>query len=208
MRNGRKLHAPKFELSIGFILLIALVYLIDEQGILFLAMGAALIHEAAHAAAIYLCGGEIEKIHVGIFGAYMRVCKYPILSYKKELIVAAAGPAIGFLAAYLFSILGRSMQNQELLVLAGLNLILSFFNLIPAYPLDGGRILHLLALILFHERAANILTVILTGASAAAVAGLCIYLNLRFGFQLTLSLFCLFILLAFFKSLFVRSPDG
>ena len=54
---------------------------------------------------------------------------------------AAAGPAAGFAYAFLASFLWRETGQDWLSLSAGLSLLLSIFNLLPAPPLDGGRIL-------------------------------------------------------------------
>ena len=59
----------------------------------------------------------------------------------KKLIIAASGPAVNFMLSMLFVIFNIEMLGitQEILVYS--NLLIGLFNLIPIYPLDGGRIL-------------------------------------------------------------------
>ena len=51
------------------------------------------------------------------------------------------GPAAGLLYAFLASFLWRKTGQDWLSLTAGISLLLSFFNLLPAPPLDGGRLL-------------------------------------------------------------------
>ena len=88
---------------------------------------AALIHEGCHLAALEILGYPPRGMKVGPFGAQMEL---PSIPYGAELAACLAGPA-GSLALLLLA--GRFPR----LALCGL--IHGLFNLLPVYPLDGGR---------------------------------------------------------------------
>ena len=90
---------------------------------------AAAVHEACHWIAVRLCGGQVYRFSAGIFGAEMAVTG---LSPWQELLCALAGPAGGLM------LLGLSHVLPRTALCAGLQ---SFYNLLPIYPLDGGRAL-------------------------------------------------------------------
>ena len=96
------------------------------------------IHELFHYTAIKLSGGQVGLIRVGINGVKMQTAP---MNYRQELICAAAGPLGGILLFVLFL--------KKLPMLAVFGLLHCVFNLVPLYPLDGGRILHSLVGILF-----------------------------------------------------------
>jgi stage IV sporulation protein FB len=98
---------------------------------------AAVFHELCHYAAVRLCGGKINGVAVGLSGAQMGVAG---VSAGKELFCALAGPA-GSLALLLFS---RWLPRTA--VCAGFQ---GIYNLLPIYPLDGGRVIRCLTELLF-----------------------------------------------------------
>jgi Zn-dependent protease/CBS domain-containing protein len=107
---------------------------------------ALLLHELGHAIRARREGIPIEGITLWLFGGVARFTgEFP--SAGVELRVAVAGPAVTFvigggslLAAWLLSL--PDAVDGVLFWLGVPSLLLLAFNLIPAYPLDGGRILH------------------------------------------------------------------
>ena len=90
---------------------------------------AAIIHELCHCLAITLCGERVVRVEIGIRGA--KIESSP-LSTGKSIVCALAGPVGGLLLG-----LGSSTFPR----LATCGFLQSVFNLLPFYPLDGGRAL-------------------------------------------------------------------
>ena len=99
---------------------------------------AVLVHELGHYVSLRLCGGEVSCIRISLLGAAM---DYTNLSYNGEVIAGLCGPAASIMLALFAALSGRVFAHEPSTHLAGLSLILGVFNLLPAFPLDGGRAL-------------------------------------------------------------------
>jgi Zn-dependent protease len=104
-------------------------------------------HELCHALAGRHFGIHLRGIRLFIFGGVAEMLQEPP-SPRAEFVVAAVGPlssialsGVTFLAATLLGHVLPRWAEAILLYLAGINLVLALFNLIPAFPLDGGRLL-------------------------------------------------------------------
>lgn len=104
-------------------------------------LAAALLHEWGHVAALRRFGGQISHLTISPFGVEMTIADTTRLSYGAELLVTLAGPAVNLLLAVMLGLLGSRWESAY--VFAGAQLVLGLFNLIPARPLDGGRLLWL-----------------------------------------------------------------
>jgi Zn-dependent protease len=106
------------------------------------------LHELSHSLVARTYGVEMRGITLFIFGG---VAEMPgeVPTPQSELMIAAAGPAASFVIGLAFGALGLLARfagwpepvAAVSLYLGFLNAALAVFNLIPAFPLDGGRIL-------------------------------------------------------------------
>ncbi len=110
-----------------------------------------LLHELGHAVAARRCGLEMRGITLFIFGGVAEMADEP-QQPKHEFIVAIAGPLVTLVIVVLtFAItaVGPLIALPEpvsavVFYLAVINFILLVFNMVPAFPLDGGRVLRAL----------------------------------------------------------------
>lgn len=109
-----------------------------------------LVHELAHSLYALRRGGRVRDITLLLIGGISQISEMP-RAPKHEAIMALVGPLVSIgLGALLYALhvlLADTTSFQlrfALFYLAGLNLFLGVFNLLPAYPMDGGRILRAL----------------------------------------------------------------
>lgn len=114
---------------------------------------AAIEHECAHAFAARRYGFRLDKIVLMPYGAVISG-DLTGLSPKEELFVAAAGPLANLLTAIGFAALWWFFPDTYPFTEAAASVSFSLFlvNLLPAYPLDGGRILGIAFRPLFKKR--------------------------------------------------------
>jgi len=104
-----------------------------------------LAHELAHSFVSQRYGVPVHDITLFIFGGASHISDEPKTA-QGELTMALAGPATSLLLAGLFSVLWLLTRGTGGYLyaisswLAGINLSLAVFNLIPGFPLDGGRV--------------------------------------------------------------------
>ena len=106
------------------------------------------LHELAHSWVGRRLGMNISGITLFVFGGAAELTEEP-KSARTEFLMAAAGPLASVVLAILFQLLASGIEAATgptpitgvLHYLAGINAILAAFNLLPAFPLDGGRIL-------------------------------------------------------------------
>ncbi|HYD99593.1 MAG TPA: site-2 protease family protein [Alphaproteobacteria bacterium] len=125
------------------------------EGIVFMVLlfGCVLLHEFGHVAAARRYGVQTPDITLLPIGGVARLERIPE-EPGQELVVALAGPAVNIVIAgglylALGGLPGNSVEIQNpgvglLERLASVNLFLALFNLIPAFPMDGGRVLRAL----------------------------------------------------------------
>jgi Zn-dependent protease/predicted transcriptional regulator len=104
-----------------------------------------LAHELAHSLVGRVNGIQIKGITLFIFGGMAHMTK-EVTKAGAELKMAAAGPACSLAISGLFGLVWFLTRDivQPVAVIAGwlalVNVILAAFNLIPGFPLDGGRV--------------------------------------------------------------------
>ena len=130
--------------SPAFLALLLVFAAADRQRLLVHILLAAAVHEAGHAAAVHLAGGEIALFRITLFGAEMRIRRSERLSYGREILSVLAGPGVNLLCALVLGRVAGTLDWEAGYAASGIHAALALFNLLPVRPLDGGRIFYLL----------------------------------------------------------------
>lgn len=117
----------RIEADAGFWLVLAMALLLFPLRFLAGVLIAAAVHECGHLLAIRRTGGRVRRI--GLHAGGVRIVTDP-MEPGREALCALAGPAAGALTLLAWRVFPE-------LALAGL--VQTAFNLLPIYPLDGGR---------------------------------------------------------------------
>ncbi|MDR2530942.1 MAG: hypothetical protein LBC65_05325 [Oscillospiraceae bacterium] len=133
-------------ISAGFGIVTALLLFLGAGDLLGLFLLAAAIHELGHLAAIALCRARLTQIRLELSGVAIYY-DHSEVGYVADALIAFAGPLAGAIAAIAAAWLGFEQ-------FAGISLVLSAVNLLPAIPLDGGVILRSLLTLAAGERPA------------------------------------------------------
>jgi Zn-dependent protease len=121
-----------------------LQYWVTGAATAILLFASVLLHELGHSYIAMRFGMTVRSITLYIFGGVAQIGSEPP-SAKAEFQIAMAGPAVSVGLAAVFWVVQPALTGIEPLwgmakYLAFINLALALFNLIPGFPLDGGRV--------------------------------------------------------------------
>jgi len=171
------------EINLSFLLLLALVFIgfggLPGVIVVGLAFGSVLLHELGHALVARRLGVHVAGIELSFFGGAAKMVQMP-RTPNHELAIAAAGPAVSLALGVAGLALGALLpiplfgSINLFATIGAINLVLAAFNLIPALPMDGGRILRaLLAHKMSYVRATDIAVTVARVVSVGfVIAGL------------------------------------
>lgn len=128
---------------ISLVLYGLLFYFLFDQNIAYIAalLVVLLIHEFGHFLAMKFYNYQNVKLFiVPLLGAFVSGKKQSV-SQKQMAVIILAGPVPGIIIGTVLFILNRSNPNETIKMLANVFVFINIFNLLPIYPLDGGRLL-------------------------------------------------------------------
>lgn len=123
----------KIKVDLKIFLIIILYILTKNIEVFAMSFIFILLHELGHAITGITLGLKIKKVNVNVFGLSIEFENYGKERINNKIIIDLAGPLIN-LIAFIIAII---LKKEEI---AYINIVLAIINLLPMYPLDGGRI--------------------------------------------------------------------
>ena len=179
-----KIKIGKIEIGGGALLLLSAAYFFDSSNLLPLVIAAAAAHELGHYLVLRILGRHPGAITLGFTGVSMTVDRPQ--SYGQEILTALGGPAASAVLTLLSSAIARFFGTAGAYAFAGVNLVFCAFNILPVFPLDGGRAIYAAVSFFFGPRAAE-RAIYLSSCVlifAAAVAGTLLLIVTKHNFTL------------------------
>ena len=142
----------KVRIDLKILFFLALFYFTKQIKIYLLVLGFAFLHELAHMIVGLLLGFKPQSIEIMPFGFSLNLfpkeedietkIKKSSLVELKYIYVAIAGPLFNLIMATVFSYISLNVNSEIIDLITYSNLLIFMFNLIPIYPLDGGRVVN------------------------------------------------------------------
>lgn len=122
---------------------ISLLLLISFHGKLHLAISMVFLHEIVHYITAKILGYERGRIKFLLVGMVLEMDSLKDASPKEDIIISISGPIFNIVLAIIsYCLYTSNVGNSEMIYkLFFTNLSLGVFNLVPAFPLDGSRVL-------------------------------------------------------------------
>lgn len=185
----------RFRIDLKIFLFLIIFYITKQFEIYVIMIGFAILHEIGHLLMGIFLGLKPEKIELIPMGLavsfkvnitdFNKKKKRGNVKVLKEIFIAIAGPAVNLLIIFIAIFFVKNETLKNLLIYA--NLLIFIFNLLPIYPLDGGRILKgILHIILGRKESTklcyNISMIVTIIVTAVASIGILHYKNIAIFF--------------------------
>lgn len=126
-----------FKISLSFYIIILVCIFFKIVDIFLYSFIFVFLHEITHIIVAKKFGIKCKKVFVTPIGQIAILDKLERLSKNKKIIIACSGIVLNLIFAFIFSF----FTSDKMQLIKNINLSIAFFNILPIYPLDGGRIL-------------------------------------------------------------------
>lgn len=149
-----QIHPSFYIIALGFVLTGYYLNLIIFTSLI-------IFHEFGHFIAAKLCQAKVKKIVIYPYGGKTILEDYLNRDIHQEIFIASSGVIFQFIYYLFICFLHQKyfIRTYTMNLFTLYNSQMIFFNLLPIYPLDGGKILNMLLCITFPYKLANLLTI-------------------------------------------------
>lgn len=182
-----------------FIPYIIFIILLGSYGDLFPAFLIVSFHEIMHCITALTFGISAYEFELLPIGAVLRLKELDSATPFQDIVISISAPAVNIILAFILFLIGQYYNSYYLNIFFRDNLLIGIFNLIPALPLDGGRILRdgINSRILYKK--ADMITVKISITIGIGMIAYFLFLILCSKFSLNILMIALFIIISSIK---------
>lgn len=195
----RKRHELVIKISKLFFPYIILLIIIGFKGKLLISFILVFLHELVHYIVAKKLGFKGFYIEILPIGAVLRLKDLDEADPKEDMIISLSGPLFNLLLAAIFHLISKFHYSYYYEYLITGNLALGIFNLIPAFPLDGGRVIRDLLALKTYYKNANKITVKISIVLGALITLYSLILLLFDKRSISMMVLGIFIIIASYK---------
>ncbi len=190
-----KVHGTTFSIHVLFFPIMISLYILGYAEEMLILLAIIMIHELSHGLMAMFLGIRIQEIQILPFGGLVKLDNSLSFTPKEEIIISLAGPisnvALSATIFFLQDFFYWKSPGFDFVIFSSLSI--AIFNLLPALPLDGGRVFRSMLALIFGYKKATDITSIISKIIALCLVVFNIYLFTLASYNFTLILIGIFI---------------
>lgn len=193
-----KIKNTTYKISFTFLALILFALTTEKSKTVILLLLFAVAHELVHLTFIYRFSVAPQKVTFTLFGVNISRAITTTNNLNSEIIINASAPVFNILTGAFFYLFSQCIADYEIVLteVATVNLVLGFFNLIPFYTFDGGRVLKYILLKFFREKTTEQTLTYVSLIVTAGFSFISIYIFFNYRHNFSLFIMCIYMFLS------------